>query len=171
MAEPGLAPALRVERVTDATWRSYRDVRLAALIDSPRAFWTTYAEAATRSDEEWRAMVAGGPSFWLAWDGDRPTGTIGLWRGEDQPAHEVHLVGMWVTGSARGSGAAVALLAAALEHARREGLARVSLDVARENIRARRFYLRQGFTPTGETGTMPWDPTCVEERMVRDLDH
>ena len=37
---------LVVERVHAASWRTYRDVRLAALIDSPRAFWATYAEAA-----------------------------------------------------------------------------------------------------------------------------
>ncbi len=170
MAEPGVAPPLRVERVTDATWRSYRDVRLAALIDSPRAFWTTYAEAAARTDEQWRTAVGTGGALWLAWDGDRPVGLVALWHAEDQPEDEVHLVQMWVTSSARGSGAATALVGAALAHARAEGRARISLDVARENVRARRFYLRQGFVPTGGTGVMPWDPSCVEERMVRDVD-
>ncbi len=168
-AGPGVAPPLRVERVTAAMWRAYRDVRQAALIDSPRAFWTTWAESARRSDEEWRAFVETGPAVWLAWDGDRPVGTVGLWHADDQPPDEVYLIGMWVAGAARGSGAAAALVTAALEHAGGEGCARVALDVARENVRAARFYLRQGFVPTGETGTMPWDPTCVEERMVRDL--
>jgi RimJ/RimL family protein N-acetyltransferase len=168
-AGPGVVPPLRVERVTAATWRAYRDVRQAALIDSPRAFWTTWAESARRSDEEWRAFVETGPAVWLAWDGDRPVGTVGLWHADAQPADEAYLVGMWVAGVARGSGAAAALVAAALEHARGQGWGRVALDVARENVRAARFYLRQGFVPTGEIGTMPWDPTCVEERMVRDL--
>ena len=54
MTEPGSGPGtepvsgLVVERVDAESWRSYRDVRLAALIDSPRAFWATYAEAAQR---------------------------------------------------------------------------------------------------------------------------
>lgn len=169
MAEPGLAPQRAVERVDDAAWRAYRDVRLAALIDSPRAFWTRYAEAAERSDEDWRAMVARGPALWLAWDGDLPVGTVGLWHADDQPADEVFLVGMWVASAARGSGAARELVDAAVAGARSEGRRRVALDVARENARARRFYLRCGFVPTGRTGTMPWDPTCVEERMVLDL--
>lgn len=169
MAEPGLAPRPAIVRVDDAMWGPYRDVRLAALIDSPRAFWTRYAEAAGRSDDDWRALVATGPALWLAWDGDRPVGTVGLWHAEDQPADEVHLVGMWVASAARGSGAARGLVDAAVDRARSDGRRRVLLDVARENARACRFYLRCGFTPTGRTGVMPWDPTCVEERRVLDL--
>lgn len=168
-AAPGVHPGLRVEPVTDATWRAYRDVRQAALIDSPRAFWTTYAQSAARTDDDWRALVATGPALWLAWDLDRPVGTVGLAHGEDQPDDEVYLVGMWVAGAARGSGAAADLVDAALARARADGRRRVALDVARENSRALRFYLRRGFALTGETGTMPWDPTCVEERMVLEL--
>lgn len=168
-AGPGLAPDLRVVPAGRGAWRSYRDVRLAALIDSPRAFGTTYAEAACRTDAQWEALVATGPALWLAWDGDRPVGTVGLWHGDGQPADEVHLVGMWVAGAARGSGAAAALVDAALEHARGQGRRHVVLAVTRENVRARRFYLRLGFVVAGQSGTMPWDPTCVEERMVLDL--
>ncbi|MBD3783596.1 MAG: GNAT family N-acetyltransferase [Micrococcales bacterium] len=168
-AVPGLHPGLRVERLTEDTWRDYRAVRLAALIDSPRAFWTTYAEAAARSDDDWRAYAASGPATWLAWDLDRPVGTAGLWHGGDQPGHEACLVGMWVSGGSRGSGIAADLVDAAVAHAQAEGRTRVVLDVARENARALRFYLRRGFVLTGETGVMPWDPTCVEERMALDL--
>ena len=166
-AQPGLAPGRRVERVTDATWRDYRAVRQAALLDSPRSFWTTYAQSASRSDEDWRGFVATGPAVWLAWDGDRPVGTVGLAPTGERPEDEVALVGMWVVGAARGSGVADALVDAAVAHAREEGRRRVRLDVARENVRACRFYLRQGFALTGEENVMPWDPTCVEVRMVR----
>lgn len=169
MAEPGLAPWLRVERVGPQAWRAYRDVRLAALIDSPRAFWTRYAEAAGRTDADWQVLVAAGPTLWLAWDGDRPVGTVGLWQAEGQQDDEVHLVGMWVAAAARGSGVARDLVEAAVAHARSGGRRRVVLDVARENARACRFYRRCGFAPTGATGAMPWDPTCVEERMALDL--
>lgn len=168
MAEPAPgAPAVRVERVREDQWRAYRAVRQASLIDSPRAFWTTFAQSAERSDEEWRAFVVSGPTVWLAWDGDRPVGTVALWHADEQPDDEVHLVGMWVAGAARGTGAAADLVSAALDHAREKGWRTVVLDVAVENVRAAAFYRRMGFVPTGETGTMPWDPTCVEERMVR----
>ncbi len=170
MAEPGRHPGVRVERVDERSWRDYRAVRLAALLDSPRAFWTRYAEAAARSDEDWLGFVRSGPAVWLAWDLDRPVGTVGLWHADEQPDSDVYLVGMWVSGGSRGSGVAADLVDAALAHSRAEGRTRVVLDVARENPRALRFYLRQGFALTGETGVMPWDPTCVEVRMARDLD-
>ena len=37
------------------------------------------------------------------------------------------------------------------------GFRRVVLDVAHENARARAFYARLGFIPTGQGGAMPWD--------------
>ncbi|MGG5259165.1 GNAT family N-acetyltransferase [Phycicoccus avicenniae] len=169
MAEPGLAPPLRVERLGPEAWRTYRDVRMAALIDSPRAFWTTYAEAAARDDASWQQYASTGPATWLAVDEGRPVGTVGLFAAEELAPGEVYLVGMWVAAPARGSGAAEALVDAALAHAADAGFRRVVLDVARENTRACRFYLRRGFALTGETGTMPWDPSCVEVRMARDL--
>ena len=43
------------------------------------------------------------------------------------------------------------------------------LDVAHENARARRFYARMGFRPTGEVGAMPWDASVTEETLALDL--
>ena len=57
----------------------------------------------------------------------------------------------------------------ALEAASDAGVCRVVLEVAHENARAWAFYSRMGFRPTGETGSMPWDPSVTEERMVLDL--
>ncbi len=164
-----MTDGLRVERVSTENWRRYRDVRLASLIDSPRAFWATYAEAAGRTDEQWQERVATTGPTWLAHDGDRPVGTVGLWHGDEQPADEVFLVGMWVASVARGSGAARALVETALAQAAASGWRRVVLDVAHENARAWAFFVGMGFGPTGEVDAMPWDPSVTEETMVLDL--
>ena len=175
MTEPGSGPAtepvsgLVVERVDAESWRSYRDVRLAALIDSPRAFWATYDEAARLTDDEWRQRCATTGPTWLAFDDGRPVGTVGLWHADEQPADEVFLVGMWVATVARGTAAATTLVGTALAHAAASGWRRVLLDVAHENARARRFYTRMGFRPTGEVGAMPWDPSVTEETLALDL--
>jgi RimJ/RimL family protein N-acetyltransferase len=160
---------LLVERVTAASWRTYRDVRLAALIDSPRAFWAQYAEAAERTDDDWRERCATTGPTWLALDHGRPVGTVGLWHAPEQPAAEVYLVGMWVATVARGTDVATRLVGTALTHAAASGRRTVVLDVAHENARARAFYTRMGFRPTGEVGRMPWDPSVTEETLTLDL--
>ena len=178
MTDQAPRPGLVVERGTAASWRTYRDVRLAALIDSPRAFWAQYAEAAERTDEEWRERCATTGATtgatWLAFDDGRPVGTVGLWHAEEQPAHEVYLVGMWVATVARGTDVATRLVAtrlvaAALTSAAASGWRRVVLDVAHENARAGAFYTRLGFRATGEVDTMPWDPSVTEETLALDL--
>jgi RimJ/RimL family protein N-acetyltransferase len=163
------ADGIRIEAVTAELLATYRDVRIAALIDSPRAFWTTYEQAASRTDDAWAQWIDEGPQTWLAFAGDSPVGTVGLWRGDDQPAGEITLVGMWVATVVRGSDVAERLVRVALEASSDAGLRRVVLEVAHENSRAWAFYSRMGFRPTGETGSMPWDTSVTEERMVLDL--
>ncbi len=168
MAEPGSAAPAEVVRVGPEHWRTYQHVRLAALIDSPRAFWSTYAQVAARTEEEWRS-VAERVSTWLALDGERPVGTVGLFHADEQAAQEVHLIGMWVPTSSRGTGVAELLAHTALDHARGAGYRRVVLEVADENGRAAAFYERLGFRATGATGSMPWDPTVTERELALDL--
>ena len=56
---------------------------------------------------------------------------------------------MWVSPGARGGGLAGLLVGAVTEHARQAGADRVTLWVAVGNDRARAFYRRMAFTPTG----------------------
>lgn len=65
-----------------------------------------------------------------------PQGTINLWQ-------------MFVRGPWRGSGLAAELLSAALAEAHAREYARVRLWTPRGAARARRFYERMGFSPTG----------------------
>jgi RimJ/RimL family protein N-acetyltransferase len=169
VSEPAAASGLVIEQVTVASWRTYRDVRLAALIDSPRAFWAQYADAAQRNDDWWRERCSATSPTWLAFDSGRPVGTVGLWHADEQPPDEVVLVGMWVATVARGTDVATRLVGTALTSAAACGWRRVVLDVAHENARARAFYDRMGFRPTGETGVMPWDASVTEETLALDL--
>ena len=165
----GPRDGLVVELVTVESWRLWRDVRLASLIDSPRAFWMTYAESAGMTDEHWRERAATMGPTWLALDDGRPVGTVGLWHADDQADDEVVLVGMWVPTVARGTGVAARLVETALTHATASGYRRVVLDVAHENARARAFYARMGFRATGAVGRMPWDPSVTEQTLALDL--
>lgn len=164
---------LEVRRVSSEQWRTYRDIRLAALLDSPRAFWTTYAEAAALTGGQWRQRLSS--PTWLAWDraspgvAQAPVGLVALWQAPDQGADHAVLVQMWVATWARGSGAADALIATAVGHARGSGVRRLTLEVAQDNPRAQRCYLRHGFRHTGRTGSMPWEEAAAEAEMALDL--
>lgn len=147
----------------------HRDVRLAALIDSPRAYGGTYLESARLSEQEWRARASPAHPAWLALDGDRPLGTVGLYRLDIMPEEDTALVAMWVATVARGSGVAQALVGAAADHARAEGRRRLLLEVAHENRRAWAFYERLGFRATGRVVRVPWDVSVTQEEMALDL--
>ena len=169
MADPGGAgAAYDVVAVTDAHLAAYRDVRLAALIDSPRAFASTYAREADFDEDAWLTRLRRTPA-WLAFDGERPAGTATLWHDPDGAPDEVCLVGMWVASDDRGSGLADRLMTTALDAALRLGYARVVLDVADANPRARRLYERHGFAATGARGVLPWDATATETTLALDL--
>jgi ribosomal protein S18 acetylase RimI-like enzyme len=169
MTEPTApGPPLRVVPVDETNWTLYREVRLDALKGAPRAYWTTYADAAGRSDEEWRQLVTQPPErsrTWLALRERRPVGTVGAFRLPDQPPDECILVGMWVDPGARGLGVGELLVGTVVEAASQQGMRRVVLEVAHENGPAVALYERLGFVPTGRTGAMPHDPSITEFEM------
>lgn len=127
-------------------WKVLRDVRLAALQDSPDAFYATYAESRERSEAEWRAWPRDGVGF-CAFGDDQPVGMVGI--SVERGGMEADLFAMWVAPAARGTGAADALIRAALDWARSRGCRSVTLEVASGNGRAERVYARHGFVPSG----------------------
>ncbi len=169
------AGRLRVVRVDETNWQTYRDVRLTMLRESPRSFGSTLAESSKRSDEDWRAFALRA-WLWLAYSGepgsgdtplDGAVGSIGMYPAPELPSGSTYLVGMWVHPEHRGTVVAEALVRQVLDAAYDEGFDRVVLEVADENARGVAFYARMGFTPTGVTGTIPWDATITESQMAR----
>src|SRR5690606_33811357 len=117
-------PGLHVRRAGPEHWETYRDLRITSLIDSPRAFWTTYATAARWSEEEWRDRL-GWPT-WFAYaplspDPDQPpapVGLVSLWRAPETPEGDIVLIQMWVASWVRGRGVTDLLMQTAVEAAR-----------------------------------------------------
>jgi RimJ/RimL family protein N-acetyltransferase len=99
---------------------------------------------------EWAlAMQASSDPTWVVEDDDgRIVGHLGLHFGYPK-APDVVSLGMGLLAEARGRGAGSALLAAALDHARAEGIHRVELEVFPENARAIGLYVKFGFAVEG----------------------
>jgi ribosomal protein S18 acetylase RimI-like enzyme len=133
-------------------WKLLKQIRLAALLDTPTAFGVSYQTAAHYTDEQWkeRASSGNGTQFWLAIEDDKPVGMIGA---AVSQANRYNLIGMWVEPAARGSSVANQLVDAVKSRAMSRGYDRVFLDVSPDNARAANFYLRQGFTFMEE-----WEP-------------
>lgn len=161
-----------VRRLIEDDWADLRAVRLAMLLDAPRAYGSTFARERDHPESLWRERAKG--HAWLAYGrlGDvvLPVGSVTLWHGPDQLPGECWLVGMWVAAHARGGGVADRLVDALVTEARDLGLTRVLLQVAEDNPRAAGAYRRLGFVETGERGPSVAYPEVCEAEMELRLD-
>jgi GNAT superfamily N-acetyltransferase len=164
--DDGVVTEPSVHRAAPDEWRVYREVRLAALRDSPGAFWTSLADASAVTEEAWRQRLADSGCFVALVDG-APVGLAAGFREEDDTAE---LISMWVQPSWRGRGVADLLVTAVTGWASAEGFASVQLWVAVGNDAAERLYARHHFVRTGHVQPMHADePARLEFQMVRRL--
>jgi GNAT superfamily N-acetyltransferase len=161
-----------VRRVAPDGWAGYREIRLAALADSPEAFSSTLEREAEFSEQIWRQRLGEAPSF-VAWrDGDL-AGTVTALSGDiaglpDFPG-AWHLVAMWVRPAARGLGIGRLLVQTVIDQAAAAGAPSVLLWVFDANERAKALYERMGFRTTDRTDTRPGSPQDVEHLMICEL--
>ncbi len=153
-----------IRRVSEDEWELIRAVRLAALKDSPDAFWAIYDEEAAFDEARWRDFMG---SAWFVAEAD---GTpIGIAAGIDRfvaDPNDRMLISMWVAPDARGAGVGRALVDAVLKWARADGAAGLRLWVLSGNSSAEKLYLSCGFVPTGLTEPLPRDPSLIEAEMT-----
>jgi ribosomal protein S18 acetylase RimI-like enzyme len=166
MTEPGNddqpAAGVTVRRLRPADWAQLRDARLAALAEAPYAFSSTLARERDFTEETWRSRTETSAIF-AAWTGAVVAGMASALLAEDG---RWHVVGMWVDPQFRGRGLADRLLSAACDFACAQGAAFVTLWVTEVNDRARAFYRRFGFAPTGVRALVrPDDPDHWEEEL------
>jgi len=142
-----------VRQLLPDDWRTLRDIRLAALLDAPYAFASSYELTLKRSEQEWRTWPARGVVFGAFVSGE-PVGMVGATPVVSDP-ETVHLIAMWVAPGVRGTGVADNLIDSVVEWAEGRGSRSVSLEVATGNDRAAAVYLRNGFTYSNEPPSIP----------------
>jgi GNAT superfamily N-acetyltransferase len=145
-------------------WQVLRDIRLAALADSPSAFASTLTREQAFTEPDWRWRLTNGCSV-VATDSvhGEAVGVAGGYLHEGVP----ELIAMWVHPTWRGSGAAEQLVEAVADWARERDAARLRLWVVEGNDRAERIYLRLGFAHTGAAQPVPANPSLTEVQMER----
>jgi GNAT superfamily N-acetyltransferase len=156
-----------IRRVAPAEWRTLRRVRLAAMEDAPYAFGSTYEREVEFTELEWLGRIKRS-AYFAAWAVDVPVGLVGAFSPTDrQDVREV--VSMWVEPEMRGGKLADQLLSTALEWARDDGAVAAVLWVAEGNERARRFFIRYGFEPTGQRQPLWAQPGVDAYEYILDL--
>jgi ribosomal protein S18 acetylase RimI-like enzyme len=136
-----------IRGLTEQDWPQLRNARLAALGEAPYAFASTVAREQAFTDETWRERAGSGRTFGAWQDGV----IVGLATGfPEDPPTGWHLVGMWVAPENRGQRVADELVRSVCALAKDAGAVSVRLWVTDVNDRARAFYRRLGFSPTGQ---------------------
>ena len=134
-------------------WRTYKNLRLAALADSPDAFSSTLAEEAGWLDADWARRFAASVDSRedLPLVAEIRGEPIGLAWGRIEPScpDVAALYHMWVAPGHRGMGAGHMLLAAVIAWATARNASFLNLDVTCGDRPARRLYERAGFKAVG----------------------
>lgn len=128
----------------------YRELMLEAYRAAADAFTSTAEERETEPLSWWVRRIAdptGLSAAFGAFADGRLVGTVAVeFASKPKTRHQAHVIGMYVSPSARGTGAARALLNRCIAHAEaREGILRLTLTVTEGNVPALRLYRAAGF--------------------------
>jgi len=169
-----MSSTLAIRELLPGDWCLYRDLRLAALSDSPDAFGGTLSAEQGRPPAMWQdrlqaARISGLDLPLVAHSNARPAGLV--WAKVDGSQHGViNVFQMWVAAEHRGQGIGRALLGRIAGWARQEGARELQLGVACGDSPAMRLYLNTGFRPFGHTVPLRDGSTLQAQYMRLVLD-
>jgi ribosomal protein S18 acetylase RimI-like enzyme len=153
---------IEVVKVSPDGWRMWRELRLAALTEAPRAFGSTLAEwsAAGDTEQRWRARLEDvALNLVVVCEGEAAGMVSAAAPSHDHPAE---LMSLWVAPGSRGRGIGDEAIRQVLAWVRENFAATaVELSVKTDNNHAIRLYERHGFT---DAGPSPYGP---DERLMR----
>jgi RimJ/RimL family protein N-acetyltransferase len=143
-----------------------RDIRLAALRESPRNFLSTYQRERVYEDEHWRAEFTRGDWNVGFYEGE-PISLLGVTHDDETPVDACYLEYLWVAPGHRRRGVALRMIKVILDRLSEAGVRTVFLWVLDGNDIAIQVYERSGFVRTNHS--QPARPGRTEERLVLDL--
>jgi ribosomal protein S18 acetylase RimI-like enzyme len=145
-------------------WATLREMRLAALRESPGSFLSSYSEEFAYEEKKWRAEFVR-CEWTIEIRNDTPIALVGVTREQGTPPDECYLEYMWVSPGFRRRGVATDLIKNVLRRLVNRGFATIWLWVLDGNEPARRLYEKCGFTSTGLIQRPRRSPSRSEELM------
>ena len=163
---------VRIEQIASGNLATFKEVRLAALQESPSAFGSTYAREQAFTDAEWKSRLE-------RWNGVRGIGFVASEDGvacgiagalvDQTDATHALLVSMWTAPTQRRKGIGRLLVEEVVRWAVKRGVVVLQLMVTSKNESAMRFYEELGFVRTERVEPYANDPSMVEYEMARRL--
>ena len=124
---------MNIRPLLHSEWKIFRDLRLFALKSEPGMFESTHAQAATRSEADWRALLSGErQQIFSMFDSDKLVGIAGVFTAKDDPA-TAHLVVDFILPDYRGKGLWRLMYDARLDWVRRRKVFTRAVVAARES--------------------------------------
>ncbi|MEU4366810.1 GNAT family N-acetyltransferase [Micromonospora chersina] len=154
----------------EGDWKSWRELRLAALAEAGHAFGAQLADWQGDGDREerWRGrlLIPGSYNILAMLDGQPVGMASGVPTDHDGV---VELISMYVAPVGRGQGVGDHLVRAVEQWARLVGAWTLRLDVVEGNTNAWALYQRNGFRDTDELGDLMPDGVRREHIMAKNL--
>jgi GNAT superfamily N-acetyltransferase len=124
---------MNIRPLLPSEWQTFRDLRLFALKSAPGMFESTYAQAATRSEADWRALLSGErQQIFGMFDSEKLIGIAGVFTAKDDPA-AAHLVMDFMLPAYRGKSLWRLMYDARLDWVRSRQTFRRAIVAARES--------------------------------------
>lgn len=148
-------------------WALWRNLRLEALREAPRAFSSKLTDWQGQGDHEsrWRARLSTVPFNVVSYLDRAAAGMVSATALENEATE---LISLWVTPFARGEGVGDALVTAVLRWATEQRARRITLKVFDRNLPAINLYRRHGFID-GEAVDCTGSASPVERKMLLEL--
>jgi RimJ/RimL family protein N-acetyltransferase len=157
-----------VELITDNQFARLRELRLAALRESPDWFAGDFAAESARSDEEWLEVLR--RDYWFALlEDEKPVGLMAISDREAGRGTDCWLFSCWINPAYRGQGLLHLLMKRFDDECQLHGWRVQGLGVWPENVVAIKAYERIGFEQSGEPKPSRIKPGQFYQLMRRTL--
>lgn len=153
---------IQITRLAPDDWERYKTLRLAALAESPDAFWTRLFQEEDQPESFWRGRLATATATISAQLDGNDVGLMAVAPWENSTT-QAGIFSVWVAPGARGHGIGRAMTRDGISAAREAGFQRVILEVADHNTAAIALYEAMGFEPTGRAGALPAPRSHITE--------
>jgi GNAT superfamily N-acetyltransferase len=168
---PDMNTSLTVRRLAGEQAALYRELRIAALREAPYAFGTTLSEALAEDEETLGALVqqlarSDQRAGFVLYTEGQPAGLVGAFF-EEGREHRGFIRALWVAPAVRHLRGGELLVSAATRWLIDHGSTLVYAWVTDANVNAMQFYLRLGFTPSGDRQSLPSNPNEWETLLFK----